>query len=385
MGCYTKIVGDLVPGKSKSFRLKNKGEAVLSGFEVEYYSRQLVFRDIGYEGQVKLKSASVCIVGLGGLGSPAALQLASMGVGHLRLVDHDVVELSNLQRQYIYSIKFLDYPKVEAAAMRLRELNPNIEVEPLPVSINSNTIEEIIRDVDVVVDGLDRMSTRYVVNRACQKLGVPYVYGAAIMSYGSVSTIIPGETPCLECFLGRIDDSMFPSCSVVGIHPAILNIIASIEVSEATKIITGKKPRLASKLLHCDISEMVFETISIPKAKNCPVCSTDQSTLKPIKEKTVIELCRREGKRVFLIIPKKNLVIDMNKLSWIVSNTKDFEVKVRANLGITFIDNSNNKTISILKSGIMIINNAKNEDEALNIYRKIIINELGINADNIGL
>lgn len=373
----------LVP--RRSFRLKSEGGTVLSEFEVEYYSRQLVFRDIGYGGQVKLKSASVCIVGLGGLGSPAALQLAAMGVGHLRLVDHDVVELSNLQRQYIYSVKFLGYPKVEAAAIRLKELNPNIEIEPLPISINPSTIEEIIKDVDVVVDGLDRMSTRYVVNRACQKLGVPYIYGAAIMSYGSVSTIIPGETPCLECFLGRIDDGMLPSCSVVGVHPAILNIIASIEVSEATKIITGKKPKLAGKLLHCDISEMIFEIINVPKAENCPVCGAGQPTLKPAEEKTIIELCGREGRRVFLIVPKKNLDIDMSKLSWIVSNTKDFEVKVEANLGITFTDNSNNKTISILKSGIMIISNAKNEDEALNFYRKIIINELGVDASNIGL
>ncbi|MBS7605896.1 MAG: HesA/MoeB/ThiF family protein [Candidatus Bathyarchaeia archaeon] len=355
----------------------------LSESEIEYYSRQIVLPDIGYKGQVKLKGASVCIVGLGGLGSPAALQLAAMGVGHLRLVDHDVVELSNLQRQHIYSVKFLGYPKVEAAAIRLKELNPNIEVEPLPISLNQSTIEEAIKDVDVVIDGLDRMSTRYIVNRACQKLDVPYIYGAAIMTFGSASTIIPGETPCLECFQGGIDDDMLPSCAVVGVHPAILNIIASIEVSETTKIITGKKPQLAGKLLHCNISDMVFEIIDVSRAEKCPVCGSKGTPSKPIEEKVIMELCGREGKRVFLIVPRRNLNIDMNKLSWIVSSSKDFEVKVRANLGITFVDNVNNRAISILKSGIMIIDNVNNEGEALGFYRKIMIDELGIDASSI--
>lgn len=362
---------------------KSKRGVDLSESEIEYYSRQIVLPDIGYKGQVRLKGASVCIVGLGGLGSPAALQLAAMGVGHMRLVDHDVVELSNLQRQHIYSVKFLGYPKVEAAAIRLRDLNPNIEVEPLPISLNHHTIEEAIKDVDVVIDGLDRMSTRYIVNRACQKLGVPYIYGAAIMTFGSASTIIPGETPCLECFQGGIDDDMLPSCAVVGVHPAILNIIASVEVSEATKIITGKKPQLVGKLIHCDISEMVFETINISKAEKCPVCGTRQFIPKPIEEKTIIELCGREGKRVFLIVPKKNLNIDISKISVIVSSFKDFEVKVRANLGITFVDSTNNRDVSVLKSGVMIIDNVNSEYEALDFYRKIMVDRLGVDASSI--
>lgn len=364
---------------------KSRRGADLSESEIEYYSRQIVLPDIGYKGQVKLKGASVCIVGLGGLGSPAALQLAAMGVGHLRLVDHDVVELSNLQRQHIYSVKFLGYPKVEAAAIRLKELNPNIEVEPLPISLNHRTIEEAIRDVNVVIDGLDRMSTRYIVNRACQKIGVPYIYGAAIMTFGSASTIIPGETPCLECFQGGIDDDMLPSCAVVGVHPATLNIIASIEVSEATKIITGKKPQLASKLLHCDISEMIFETIGVSRAEKCPVCGLKGAPSKPIEEKVIMELCGREGKRVFLIVPRRNLNIDMNKLSWTIDSLKDFKIKVRANLGITFTDNINNRTISILKSGIMIVDNVNSEDEAYNFYRRILVDGLGVNANDIDL
>ncbi|MEM2473179.1 MAG: HesA/MoeB/ThiF family protein [Candidatus Bathyarchaeia archaeon] len=355
----------------------------LSQAEIEYYSRQIVLPDIGYSGQIKLKKGSICIVGLGGLGSPIAIQLAAMGVGHLRLVDHDVVEASNLQRQHIYSIKYLGYPKVEAAAIRLKELNPNIEVEPLPLSLNHRNIDEIIKGVDVVVDGLDRMSTRYIINRACQKIGVPYIYGAAIMTFGSASTIIPGETPCLECFQGEVDDSLLPSCAVVGVHPSILNIIASIEVSEAVKIITGKKPLLTGKLLYCDIGEMAFDIINVLKSDKCPICSLKQAIIKPVEEKIVSELCGREGKRVFLITPKKNLNIDMNKLALLIAGFKNFNIRVKANLGITFTDSDNNRVISILKSGIMVVDNFNSEEEAYAFYKRILVDGLGISIINI--
>jgi len=355
----------------------------LSETEVEYYSRQIVLPDIGYKGQISLKRATVCIVGLGGLGSPAALQLAAMGVGHLRLIDHDVVEMSNLQRQHIYSVKYFGYSKVEAAAIRLKELNPNIEVEPLPLSVNQHNIESIIKGVDVVIDGLDRMSTRYLVNRSCQKLGVPYIYGAAIMTMGNVSTIVPGETPCLECFQGGIDDELLPSCAVVGVHPSILSIIASIEVSEAVRIITGKKPLLAGKLLHCDIGEMVFETISVSKAENCPVCGSGPGSPKPIEEKFITELCGREGKRVFLIAPKENLNINIDELTSLIISLGKFNIKVKANMGITFTDPANDKTISILKSGIMIADNFSNEGEACDFYKEILVDGLKVSASKI--
>jgi adenylyltransferase/sulfurtransferase len=220
--------------RSKNLVGRIRGEVKdLSERELDFYSRQIVLTEIGYNGQLKLRNARVCLVGLGGLGSPAALQLVAMGVGYLRLVDRDVVELSNLQRQHLYGVNFVGYPKVEVAAKRLRELNPNIEIEPLPLSLNANNAEDVVKDMDVVIDGLDRMSPRYAVNKACLKLEVPYVFGAAIMTYGSVSTIIPNKTPCLECFQGNLEDDSMPTCAVVGVHPSVLSIIASVEVSEA--------------------------------------------------------------------------------------------------------------------------------------------------------
>jgi len=354
----------------------------LSDRELEFYSRQIVLKEIGYSGQVKLKNSKVCIVGLGGLGCPAAFQLAAVGVGHLRLVDHDIVEISNLQRQYLYDTTLLDYPKVEAAAKRLRDLNPNIEVEPLPLSLNTDTAEEIISGMDVVVDGLDSMTPRYALNRACQKLRVPYVFGAAIMTFGAVSTIIPGETPCLECFQGNLEDEILPKCAVVGVHPSILNIIASLEVSEALRIILGKKPHLANKLLYFDIGGMDFVKVEILKSNSCPVCGSKPSgPPMPLKQSVVTEICGREGKRVFIITPRENLKIDMDELYSILKED-GFKIKVRASLGITFNGHMLEKA-TILKSGIMIIEGAKSEKEAYDFYIKLIVNRLGFPTSKI--
>ncbi len=338
--------------------------------ELEYYSRQIVLPDVGYDGQLRLKNARVCIVGLGGLGSPAAIQLAAIGVGHLRLVDYDVVELSNLQRQHLYTVNSVGYPKVEVAVKRLRELNPYIEIEPLPLALNVNNAEDIIRHMDLVVDGLDRMSPRYALNRACVTLGIPYVFGAAIMTFGNVSTIIPGETACLECFQRNFEDDLLPTCAVVGVHPSITNLIASIEVSEATRVILGEKPRLANKLLHCDIWQLEFEEVEIVKAEDCPVCGTKPSApLMPLKHRMVTELCAREGRRTFVITPKRNLALDIDELHSLLVGD-GFEVKVKADLGITF-DSGREGIASILKSGIMIIESAPDEEAAHDLYVKI--------------
>ncbi len=338
--------------------------------ELEYYSRQIVLPDVGYDGQRRLRNARVCIVGLGGLGSPAAIQLAAIGVGHLRLVDYDVVELSNLQRQHLYTVSSVGYPKVEVAVKRLRELNPYIEIEPLPLALNVDNAEDIIRHMDLVVDGLDRMSPRYALNRACVTLGIPYVFGAAIMTFGNVSTIIPGETACLECFQRNFEDDLLPTCAVVGVHPSITNLIASIEVSEATRIILGEKPRLANKLLHCDIWQMEFEEVEIAKAEDCPVCGTKPSAAPmPLRHRMVSELCAREGRRTFVIMPKRNLALDMDELHSLLVRD-GFEVKVKADLGITF-DSGREGTASILKSGIMIIESAPDEEAAHDLYVRI--------------
>ena len=342
----------------------------LTDEELEFYSRQIVLSQIGYDGQLKLKNSRACIVGLGGLGSPAALQLAAMGTGYLRIVDRDIVELSNLQRQHLYDVNSLGYPKVEIAARKLHDLNPCIEIEPLPLSLNTRNAEDVIRDVDVVVDGLDRMTPRYALNRASQRLGVPYIFGTAIRTFGYASTLVPGKTPCLECFQGNLDDETLPTCGVVGVHPSVLNMIASIEVSEAVRILLEGEPRLTNKILHCDIENLIFEQLEISKLENCPVCGSQPSGRPmPLKEKLVTEVCGRDGKKVFVITPKRDLKLDMNELSLLLGNM-GFRVKIEGNLGLTF-DSGKNSTTSILRSGIMVSQGLGSEEEACDFYRRI--------------
>jgi len=345
----------------------------LSYAELELYSRQIVLAEVGYKGQLKLRNARVCVVGLGGLGSPILLQLAAMGIGHLRLVDCDVVELSNLHRQPLYDMGALGYAKVEVAAKKLRELSPRVDVEPLPLALNVDNAEDLVRNVDVVVDGLDSMTPRYAINRACQKLNVPYVFGAAIMMMGSVSTIIPGKTPCLECFQGNLDDETLPKCSVVGVHPSILGIVASVEASETVRIILGKEPLLKGRMLHCDIGRMDFEKIDIQKAENCPVCGSEpRGSPMTLQRKQVVELCGRGGKRVFLVSPRKPLELDMEKLRLSLEH-EGYEIKVKGDLGVTF-SNPKNSLGSVLRSGIVIVEGLQSEEEAQGFSTRILGN-----------
>jgi molybdopterin/thiamine biosynthesis adenylyltransferase len=349
----------------------------LSHEELEFYSRQIVLPDIGYEGQLRLRSATVCVAGVGGLGSVAAMQLAAMGVGHLRLVDYDVVERSNLQRQHLYDVSALGYPKVEVAARRLSEMNPYIKIEPLPLAIAAHNAEEIIEGVDVVVDGLDRMSPRYAVNRACVRLGVPYVFGAAVSMYGNTSTILPRETACLECFQGFTEDDALPSCAVLGVHPSIIGLIASIEVAETTRVLLGQTPRLANKLLHCDIEAMEFDEITLSSAPSCPACGSGTRSDPPAPQQVLTtELCARDGIRTFAIMPRRNLDLDMEQARALLVKS-GFGVTVNASLGITFQWGTSGRA-SLLSSGILIVEGARDESEAYDLYRLLVVEGLNI-------
>jgi molybdopterin/thiamine biosynthesis adenylyltransferase len=350
--------------------VKPKSVAIeLSEEELEYYSRQVVMAEMGYNAQLKLKNSKACLVGVGGLGSPAAMQLAALGVGHLRIVDRDVVELTNLHRQHLYGIDQVGYPKVEVAAQRLRNLNPYINVEPLPISVNQANAEELVRDMDVVVDGLDSMKARYAINRACIKIGVPYVFGAAITTTGNVSTIVPGRTACLECFYGGLDDKKLPKCGVVGVHPSLVNIIASLEVSEAIRILTGKRPRLANKLLNFDLDELEFNEIDLSKVDCCPVCGSHQpDSLVPINHELVEEICGRKGKKVLVIVPEKNLDLNLSDLKNYLNKSR-FKLEVEGKLGLSF--NLQDVKVSVLKSGVTILEGIKRKDKALKLFSEL--------------
>lgn len=334
--------------------------------EFERYSRQIILKDIGYSGQIKLKNSKVCVVGLGGLGSAIALQLTAMGFGYIRLVDRDVVERSNLHRQYLYDVESIGLPKVEVAYEKLRRLNPNVELEPLPISVNELTAEEAVKGVDFVLDGFDRIAPRYAINRACTKLGVPYVFGAALETYGNVSTIIPGKTPCLECIFPGLDDRRLPTCSTVGVHPSILSIIASIQVSEAVGLALGS-PKLAGKLLYIDLADFAVVDVKVPKIENCPVCGVKLEEKRLEAGLMVEEVCGRMGLPTYIVTPPSTMKLEINNVR---RTLEEFGARILAQgrLGITFSLEGFN--VSVLKSGVMVLVGARSSSEAKEWYEK---------------
>jgi molybdopterin/thiamine biosynthesis adenylyltransferase len=329
----------------------------------EFYSRQIILKELGQKGQKKLAESKVAITGLGGLGTASSLYLALTGVGHLRLIDQDTVELHNLHRQVLYSPEDLHYPKVEVSAKRLSTISPLVKVEAVSENLNANNVEKLLSGMDCVVDGLDNMHTRYLVNRACVKLKIPYVFGAAIGVEGNLSVFASPETPCLECVFPKVDDSNLLTCDVRGVLGVTPGIIGTMQAMEVVKVLTGMGSALKSKLMICDFSDMYFTTIDIFKRENCPAC---QGTLafSGMKEK-LVWLC---GRNTANINPEKPLKLNLNEVYGMIK--QHFKVRIKSQLAIIF----DYKTfeISLFNGGRMLIKNVKNEKSALEVYRQVL-------------
>lgn len=354
----------------------------LTNDELETYARQIVLEEIGYEAQLRIRNARVCLIGLGGLGGPISLQLTGMGVGTLRIVDRDIVCRSDLHRQYLYDVNSLGRPKVEVARSRLHGLNPDVHVEAFAESLNATNVKDHVEGMDVILDGLDRPEVRYVVNRACFQFGVPYVFGGAIGTSGNTTTLVPGRTLCLECFMSGIRDDDLPKCGIVGVHPSILGMITSAQVFEAVRLIIGKKPNLLNRLLYVDLDEMMFQTLELRRREDCPVCGSQAHTQpEPVPEKLFEETCARDGRRNFFISPGKKAEINLEKLKSLLRKS-GFRVRSSGEFGIAF-DLSSHEVATILKSGGMIVQASpkvtdKPKERLIETYRALLVEGLGL-------
>jgi adenylyltransferase/sulfurtransferase len=349
------------------------GGAELTSEEMQRYSRQVMLEEIGFEGMEKLRSAKVCVVGAGGIGNPVVTQLVAMGIGKLRIVDRDVIEITNLHRQHLYTDDDIGRVKVEAAADRLRRLNPGVEIEPVPTSVTKYTAESIVKGFDVVVDALDSVDARYALNDACIKHNIPLIYAGALGMLGSITTIIPDKTACLRCIFPALNEEDMPACSTEGVHPSILYLVGGIQVSEAVKIITGQQPTLTNKLLYIDLNELSFEKIQMFRQDECPACGTVKKLEESVSVKQLIieELCGRDrGKRTWTITPSQPSPVNM---TGIIKNAEalGYQVKTRGNLGITAI-NTARMSVSFLSSGAATIVGAKDEEDAVAIYKTFV-------------
>ncbi len=342
----------------------------LSEKELDRYSRQIMLEEIGYQGQLKLKQSSVCIVGVGGLGNPIVTRLAAMGVGKIRIVDRDVIELSNLHRQTMFNEDDIGQVKVETAAKKLRKLNPGIIIEELPVSINDYTAFDAVDGCDVVIDALDSVNARYSLNKACIEKKIPFVTGAAVGVTGQSFTILPNESACYHCLFPALDEDSMPTCSIEGVHPSILSIIGGIEVSEAVKIITGKEPSLRDKVLHVDLENLIFNFTKVSKVEECSVCGSGKKQEK-IKEELILEeLCgRNKGKRTFSITPTYPVDLNVDQVTSTAKNRK-FTVENLGELGLSL--RTDELSVNFMKSGSAVIVGVNDEKEATALYKEIL-------------
>lgn len=240
---------------------------MLSERERLRYDRQMMIAGFGEAGQEKLKESRVLIAGAGGLGSPAALYLAAAGVGHLRIVDRDRVELSNLNRQILHGEGDLGNLKIDSAREKLVRLNPEIAIEAIQEEIRENTLPSLISGCDLIIDGLDNFPTRYLINEAIQKEKVPFVYGGILGFMGMATFIQPGRTPCLKCLFPQAPPPK--KFAVLGTTPGIIGVL---EANEAIKYFTGLGKLLSGRLLVYNGLELKFSEVVIEKNKECPVC-----------------------------------------------------------------------------------------------------------------
>jgi sulfur-carrier protein adenylyltransferase/sulfurtransferase len=237
------------------------------------YSRQMILPEVGPEGQKKLKRSSVLIVGAGGLGVPAAVSLATAGVGTIGLVDGDSVELPNLHRQFLYSAEDVGRDKVEVAAERLERLNSNVTVEPYSKHLDSSNALGILDDYDVVVDATDNFPSRYLINDACVILGKPDVYASVLRLEGQASVFFPPGGPCYRClFPEPPPPNTVPSCAEAGVLGAVTGVMGGIQAIQAVNLILGGGPTLVGRLLVFDAHETSFEELKIRRSEECAVC-----------------------------------------------------------------------------------------------------------------
>lgn len=329
----------------------------------EFYSRQTALRELGSNGQQKLRESRVAVVGLGGLGSVSALYLALAGVGELVLIDQDTVEMNNLHRQVLYSVNDIRYPKVEAAARRINMINPEAKVNPVPENLGSENISSILEGADCVVDGLDNMQTRYAINKFCVERKTPFVFGGAIGMEGNIAVLKSPETACLECVLPGLDDANLPTCDTRGVLGATTGIVGAIQAMEAIKSLVGIEPQSKGKLLIFDFAQSEYRTVNLSIRPDCEVCQVRREAVQHYPRR-LAWLC---GSDTANVNPVKPLSLNLDALSATIG--KNHQVFLTTPMVIVF--DFNGHEVSLFSKGRMLIKNVQDEKEAVTISSEV--------------
>jgi molybdopterin/thiamine biosynthesis adenylyltransferase len=263
---------------------KGRSMTDFSDDEIKRYSRHIILKEIGGTGQKKLRDARVLVVGAGGLGSPAAYYLTAAGVGTIGILDSDVVDVSNLQRQILHRTSDIERYKVDSAAEKMHALNPNVCVEKHRVRLNASNAESIIEQYDVIIDGVDNFPSRYLLNDVCFFRKKPLVEAGVLQFLGQIMTILPGEGPCYRClFPEPPPEGAVPSCQEAGILGGVAGILGTLQAAEAIKLITGIGTPLKGRLLVYEALAGTFRMVELKRNPKCPLCG-DSPTIRELGE-----------------------------------------------------------------------------------------------------
>ena len=246
--------------------------------QIERYSRHIILQDVGVEGQMKITEAKVLVVGSGGLGAPALLYLAAAGVGTLGVIDGDVVDLTNLQRQVIHFTPDINKPKVISAKEKIEKINPNVKVNAIQDLLRAENALDIIKDYDVVIDGTDNFPAKFLINDTCVMANKPFSHGGILRFDGQTMTVIPHKSACYRCvFVQPPPADAAPSCSLAGVLGAMAGVLGTLQATETLKYIVGKGDLLINRMMIFDAMKMKFRDVKVKKNPKCPVCGTNPS------------------------------------------------------------------------------------------------------------
>lgn len=325
----------------------------------------LALNDFSESNMNSIMNTTITVVGAGGLGSPALRLLTAIGFGKIRIIDRDIVELSNIQRQTIYNTQDIGEPKVEAAATNLKMVNPNIEFEPICVSIREENVIDLLKGTDIILDGLDSFKARRAVNRASQELRIPYIFAGAVEYYANLSTFVPGKTGCLNCMMGDAEDNPDNTCARVGVTPTLLSLAAAVEVNEAIRLALGREPILGNRLMAIDSGSLTFDFFDIGKSADCPICSkSEQSVVVKTNEIIVTQLCSQS----YNISPPKIEKLNLTELA----QNLDQSYTIKSAGKSMLVTLTTGEKVTLMASGSAIIKGVDTADDAIRLYEIIL-------------
>ncbi|WP_162523493.1 ThiF family adenylyltransferase [Calorimonas adulescens] len=361
--------------------LYNKGDRYKGGIDIDTneinldwnskdavsrYIRQMTFKPFGVDGQERLLKSRVLVVGCGGLGSTIAEILVRSGVGYIRLVDRDYVEMHNIHRQILYDESDIYKPKAIAASEKLKKINSEVEIDAYDTDFNGATALRLIDGIDLMVDGTDNFQVRFLMNDLAVRFGIPWIYGATIGGYGSIMDIIPGETPCLRCYIRDMPaPGTFDTCETGGILSPLPNIIGSIEALEAIKYLSGNQETMIKGLLFIDAWFNSYNIVNIKRNDECPCCIQEDFQFLNLNNPDTVSLCSSDSFEVF------PYVMDSINLKSIYDRLKEVGIDVSISPYLLSFE-TEGKRLTLFRDGRAIIKGAKNKGEAKEIYARYI-------------